>query len=125
MEMKFTKYLSAIIFILGCEIGAATQIKKESGPLVKATPEQTEKLIDSTLIIKKGTLIEIDSYDSMKDLFTVVIVKEPGVGPNFVKSQELYTKIKSQVSFERFKSNAKDLYGGEFELVQDLQLVEE
>lgn len=70
--------------------------------------------------IAKGTDIEVDRYDVETDTFEIVIVKEPGVGPNFAASEDLFkatglTEVKKK----------KDLVGSVHKLKDSLKLLSE
>ncbi|UOF01143.1 hypothetical protein [Bdellovibrio reynosensis] len=71
--------------------------------------------------IIKGTDIEVDSYDAPTDTFEVVIVKEPGVGPNIATSDDLF----KATGIDPENKKNKDLVGSTFKLKEELKLLTE
>lgn len=41
------------------------------------------------LVIKEGTVVEVQAFDSKNKTFELMIVKEPGVGPNIATTKSL------------------------------------
>ncbi|XGC80160.1 hypothetical protein ACES2L_12590 [Bdellovibrio bacteriovorus] len=90
-------------------------------PAAKVDPKVIAELEAEPPIIK-GTDIEIDSYDSATDTFEVVIVKEPGVGPNVASSEDLIKATGITIGNGKKKA---DFVGTSHLLKEDLKMLAE
>lgn len=69
------------------------------------------------LVIREGTVLEVQSFDSKSKTFELMIVKEPGVGPNVATAKNLVNS--TGVTFDKLK----DQIGSEITLKKKLILL--
>lgn len=116
----------AIGITVACFLALSAQAQQAPAKSnVKAEAAQNLADLSDTLKISKGALIEISSYDETIDVYEIIIVKEPGVGPNYTSLKNLYQALGSKESFSKFKANKNSLVGSEFTLAKELRLLDE
>ena len=73
-------------------------------------------------IIMKGAKVSIDSYNPKTGLFKLIVVDEPGVGPNLVKARDLYNAIGTEESFPEFMRHTDRIIDGVYVLQNGVRL---
>ncbi|WII70575.1 hypothetical protein QJS83_08905 [Bdellovibrio sp. 22V] len=84
-----------------------------------------KQAVDESLSIAKDTKIDVDFYDESSDTFEIVIIKEPGVGPNVVTPEALHKAAGINLDLKTFKTKKRDYVGAEFTLIEKLPLLRE
>ncbi|MEK2645861.1 hypothetical protein [Bdellovibrio sp. BCCA] len=111
-----------IILTMMLSLNSFAAEKKSAKPEPKREPTAEEL---AALSIRKDTQIEVSYYDKDSDTFEVVIVKEPGVGPNVATPEALHKAAGINADIETFQNKKADYVGAEFQLKEDLSLLDD
>lgn len=111
-----------IILTMMVSLNSFAAEKKSAKPEPKREPTMEEL---AALSIRKDAQIEVSYYDKESDTFEIVIVKEPGVGPNVTTPEHLYKAAGIGVAMEAFQEKKADYVGAEFQLKEDLTLLDD
>ncbi len=71
--------------------------------------------------IPRGTLIEVERYDSQSHTYDIVMVEEEAQGPNYATVEDLVRAVKALTKL-KLATQPKSIVGQKYVLDSDLQL---
>lgn len=74
--------------------------------------------------ISAGAMISVEKYDPISQTYSVLITKEPGVGPNIAMPGDLVDAI-STLDLEKLKQRPEYVVGNTYHLDKELRLLTE